>query len=109
MESGREVVSASFIIPYPPGFPILVPGQVISAEILAFMRALDVSEIHGCAGRAQPGPSGSMISSRISVRSATPWPRRAAPRCRLTGTLARIADPNITKLGQLMPRRYVQS
>ena len=47
MESGREVVSASFIIPYPPGFPILVPGQVISNEILAFMRALDVSEIHG--------------------------------------------------------------
>ena len=47
LESGREVVSASFIIPYPPGFPILVPGQVISAEILAFMRALDVSEIHG--------------------------------------------------------------
>jgi arginine decarboxylase len=47
MESGREVVSASFIIPYPPGFPILVPGQVVSQEILAFMRALDVSEIHG--------------------------------------------------------------
>ena len=47
MASGREVVSAAFIIPYPPGFPILVPGQVISEEILAFMRALDVSEIHG--------------------------------------------------------------
>ncbi len=47
MEAGREVVSASFIIPYPPGFPILVPGQVVSKEILAFMRALDVSEIHG--------------------------------------------------------------
>ncbi|MDF1737359.1 MAG: hypothetical protein P1U37_18880 [Minwuia sp.] len=47
METGRDVVSASFIIPYPPGFPILVPGQVISKEILAFMRALDVSEIHG--------------------------------------------------------------
>jgi arginine decarboxylase len=47
MQSGRELVSASFIIPYPPGFPILVPGQVISPEILAFMRALDVSEIHG--------------------------------------------------------------
>ncbi len=43
----REFVSASFIIPYPPGFPILVPGQVISEEILAFMRALDVNEIHG--------------------------------------------------------------
>ncbi len=47
LEKGQEVVSASFIIPYPPGFPILVPGQVVSKEILAFMRALDVSEIHG--------------------------------------------------------------
>jgi arginine decarboxylase len=47
MKSGLEVVSATFIIPYPPGFPILVPGQVISQDILAFMRALDVSEIHG--------------------------------------------------------------
>jgi len=47
LDKGREVVSASFIIPYPPGFPILVPGQVVSREILAFMRALDVSEIHG--------------------------------------------------------------
>ncbi|NNF23509.1 MAG: aminotransferase class I/II-fold pyridoxal phosphate-dependent enzyme [Rhodobacteraceae bacterium] len=47
MDAGQEVVSASFIIPYPPGFPILVPGQVISAEILDFMRALDVNEIHG--------------------------------------------------------------
>lgn len=47
METGKDVVSASFVIPYPPGFPILVPGQVISKDILAFMRALDVSEIHG--------------------------------------------------------------
>ncbi|MCK8464067.1 aminotransferase class I/II-fold pyridoxal phosphate-dependent enzyme [Aliiroseovarius sp. S1339] len=47
LEGGDDVVSASFIIPYPPGFPILVPGQVVSQEILAFMRALDVSEIHG--------------------------------------------------------------
>ncbi|MAM25218.1 MAG: ornithine decarboxylase [Rhodobacteraceae bacterium] len=47
MDAGETVVSASFIIPYPPGFPILVPGQVVSQEILAFMRALDVSEIHG--------------------------------------------------------------
>ncbi|MCP4186899.1 MAG: ornithine decarboxylase [Gammaproteobacteria bacterium] len=46
-KSGRELVSATFVTPYPPGFPILVPGQVISEEILAFMRALDVKEIHG--------------------------------------------------------------
>ncbi len=47
IEAGEELVSSSFIIPYPPGFPILVPGQVISKEIMAFMKALDVSEIHG--------------------------------------------------------------
>jgi arginine decarboxylase len=47
IKSGRELVSASFVTPYPPGFPILVPGQVVSEEILAFMRALDVKEIHG--------------------------------------------------------------
>ena len=47
LSEGEELVSASFIIPYPPGFPILVPGQVISPEIMSFMRALDVSEIHG--------------------------------------------------------------
>ncbi len=47
MKSGRELVSASFVTPYPPGFPVLVPGQVISEEILAFIRALDVKEIHG--------------------------------------------------------------
>ncbi|TDT74889.1 arginine decarboxylase [Litoreibacter halocynthiae] len=47
LDAGQEVVSAGFIIPYPPGFPILVPGQVVSQEILAFMLALDVSEIHG--------------------------------------------------------------
>ena len=47
IEGGRELVSASFVIPYPPGFPILVPGQVISADIITFMRKLDVKEIHG--------------------------------------------------------------
>ncbi|MCB1941326.1 MAG: ornithine decarboxylase, partial [Candidatus Accumulibacter sp.] len=47
IKNGRECVSAQFVIPYPPGFPILVPGQVISAEILQFMQALDVREIHG--------------------------------------------------------------
>ena len=47
MKSGRSLVSASFVTPYPPGFPILVPGQVVSEEILAFIRALDVKEIHG--------------------------------------------------------------
>jgi len=47
MKSGRELVSASFVTPYPPGFPVLVPGHVLSEQILAFIRALDVKEIHG--------------------------------------------------------------
>ncbi len=47
VSQGREVVSATFVTPYPPGFPVLVPGQVFTREILAFMRALDTKEIHG--------------------------------------------------------------
>jgi arginine decarboxylase len=34
------------VTPYPPGFPVLVPGQVFSKEILSFMRSLDTPEIH---------------------------------------------------------------
>jgi arginine decarboxylase len=47
LDEGRDVVSATFVTPYPPGFPILVPGQIISRDILEFMRALDTREIHG--------------------------------------------------------------
>jgi arginine decarboxylase len=47
LKNGPELVSANFVIPYPPGFPIMVPGQVISTEIIQFMRKLDVKEIHG--------------------------------------------------------------
>lgn len=47
MQSGKVLVASSFVIPYPPGFPVLVPGQVVSKEIIAFMLALDVAEIHG--------------------------------------------------------------
>jgi arginine decarboxylase len=45
--SGPPLVSAHFVIPYPPGFPIMVPGQVIKADTIEFMRKLDVKEIHG--------------------------------------------------------------
>jgi arginine decarboxylase len=45
--AGREVVSAAFVTPYPPGFPILAPGQIITAEILSYLIELDVKEIHG--------------------------------------------------------------
>jgi arginine decarboxylase len=47
LRNGPELVSANFVIPYPPGFPIMVPGQVITQEAIDFMRKLDVKEIHG--------------------------------------------------------------
>jgi arginine decarboxylase len=47
LKNGPDLVSANFVIPYPPGFPIMVPGQVITQEAIDFMRKLDVKEIHG--------------------------------------------------------------
>lgn len=47
LEAGPALVSANFVIPYPPGFPIMVPGQIIDAHTIEFMRKLDVKEIHG--------------------------------------------------------------
>jgi arginine decarboxylase len=47
LKDGPDLVSANFVIPYPPGFPIMVPGQVITRETIDFMRKLDVKEIHG--------------------------------------------------------------
>jgi arginine decarboxylase len=50
LKDGPDLVSANFVIPYPPGFPIMVPGQVITQETIDFMRKLDVTEIHGYDG-----------------------------------------------------------
>ncbi len=47
LKDGPALVSANFVIPYPPGFPIMVPGQVVDAQTIEFMRKLDVKEIHG--------------------------------------------------------------
>jgi arginine decarboxylase len=47
LEAGQDVVSATFVAPYPPGFPVLVPGQLFSRAILEFMGSLDTPEVHG--------------------------------------------------------------
>lgn len=47
IESGREYVSAGFVTPYPPGYPVLLPGQVITAEIVKYLMSLEIREIHG--------------------------------------------------------------
>lgn len=67
VENGRELVSATFVIPYPPGFPVLVPGQVISPEIVAYLLALDVKEIHG----HHPNYGLRVFTPRALARAAT--------------------------------------
>ncbi len=47
LADGQTLVSTTFVVPYPPGFPVLVPGQVVSKEILYFLAEIDVKEIHG--------------------------------------------------------------
>ena len=39
--------TANFVFPYPPGFPIMVPGQGIVSSAITFMGKLDAKEIHG--------------------------------------------------------------
>lgn len=47
LDNGQPVVSATFVTPYPPGFPVLVPGQIVGQDTLSFMNTLDTPEIHG--------------------------------------------------------------
>ena len=70
VENGEQVVSTTYVTPYPPGYPVLVPGQVFSPEILAFMRSLDTPEVHGY--RADLG-------YRVYVDKALEMPLTGAP------------------------------
>ncbi len=36
----KQVVSAGFVTPYPPGFPIIVPGQLITYDILLYLMVI---------------------------------------------------------------------
>jgi arginine decarboxylase len=69
MEAGQRVVSATFVTPYPPGFPVLVPGQVFSQEILSYIRGLDTPEIHGYDPHA-----GYRVYTPKAIEMATPDP-----------------------------------
>jgi arginine decarboxylase len=40
-------VSAAFVTPYPPGFPLLLPGQVITPRVLHYLQGLHIKEVHG--------------------------------------------------------------
>ena len=47
VSDGQVFVAATFVTPYPPGFPVLVPGQIVSRGILDYLLALDTKEVHG--------------------------------------------------------------
>ena len=47
VQTGRILVSANFVTPYPPGFPVILPGQIITIEILIFFQHIKIKEIHG--------------------------------------------------------------
>jgi len=40
-------ISAAFVTPYPPGYPVLIPGQVISAQDLNYLLNIPITEIMG--------------------------------------------------------------
>ncbi len=92
LESGPPLVSAHFVIPYPPGFPIMVPGQVLAADTIEFMRKLDVKEIHGYDANlglklirpsflGEAGPAAKAASAK-TIRAQPPAPPLAKGRAR---------------------------
>src|SRR5688572_2275665 len=79
LKSGPDLVSASFVIPYLPGFPIMVPGQVITRETIDFMRKLDVKEIHGYdAGEGLKLVRADALAKDAHAKRVAPAPKRAA-------------------------------
>jgi arginine decarboxylase len=46
-EKSQSFAAASYVVPYPPGYPVLVPGQAITKEIVSWLMAQDDREVHG--------------------------------------------------------------
>lgn len=40
LKDGKDKISSDYIIPYPPGIPILIPGELIDDKIIAYVRLL---------------------------------------------------------------------
>lgn len=47
LDEGKVVVGATFIIPVPPGYPMIAPGQIINRASVDFLSALNLNEIIG--------------------------------------------------------------
>ena len=51
-----DLVSLGFVTPYPPGYPVLVPSELISIEMACSLAELDHGEVHGLI-ETENGPS----------------------------------------------------
>jgi arginine decarboxylase len=98
LAAGADVVSATFVTPYPPGFPVLVPGQVFSREILQFMRDLDTREIHGYVTNF-----GYRVYTEKAIEMASPRRRRRWRDSALAGAEHRSLAFAITFNGRITP------
>ena len=95
MEDGEEVVSATFVTPYPPGFPVLVPGQMFSQRDPGLTWAdLDTSEVHGY--RADRGYR---VYTDAALRQDEPVAAQVLPERRKSGRRKRSAYQPLTAAG----------
>jgi arginine decarboxylase len=112
LDAGVDIVSATYVTPYPPGFPVLVPGQVFSREILQFMRDLDTPEIHGYLPefgyRVYTEKAIEMVSESVGLtsnghrsgrRTATPTPAKT-PKKKSAKREGSNGDRNLPEVGQ---------
>ena len=53
IDNGNEILSARLVTPYPPGIPLLVPGQKIKPSHLTYLEKIlqDNIEVHGCSDK----------------------------------------------------------
>jgi len=47
IDHGEVLVSAALVTPYPPGYPLLLPGQIISSDAVRYLLSIIDHEIHG--------------------------------------------------------------
>ncbi|MEE4661181.1 MAG: aminotransferase class V-fold PLP-dependent enzyme [Halieaceae bacterium] len=98
-------ISADQITPYPPGVPVLVPGQVISRDVLEYLRSMLLSqrhvEVHGLSRRGDlphlriakdPSPDGETPAAGSPAAAAGSAPQHDVLQ-------AATADPNENRTG----------
>ncbi|MCH9650800.1 MAG: hypothetical protein K0U98_21410 [Deltaproteobacteria bacterium] len=51
LRDGGGRISASYVSPYPPGYPVLVPGQEVDQSTVDYLLSLHSKEIHGLKGQ----------------------------------------------------------